>query len=490
MATEKLITQIIVKGDKKANKQVDTLDKSMGGLAKKFAVAGIAAVAVTKSFKFMGESAKLLREDNKEFAKLTAIIKTTGGAAGLTATQMANYANEIQNATGVSNTLLLKSQGMLATFKNISGPVFNRATQAIVDMSAVQGELTGNTLQLGKALNDPTVGLTALSRVGVAFTDEQKNLIKSLQESGDMLGAQNIILKELEGQFKGSAEAMAQNTDLLSASFGDFRKRLAKDVEPAIQGVSGVLNDLISIPVEEQIKREADGFKTLIGILQDTTTSEAMRAVAIKGLQEQYPDYIKNIDLEKGSTEDLNTAVKKYNELTDERLKRAVFEEENKAFIKSIGNLEQKIISATVSYKKYERGVNEGKLEGNNLILYAGNIERLKEELVEAREAQKSFFAETPDEVKFPKLDGGSEDLIIQPKKLIFKPLAIEYDYELDDTILDDNIIEVITHVDVTQLEALPTALDMVKSKASELSEAFSSVFGSLGGALSAYSDM
>jgi hypothetical protein len=68
----------------------------------------------------------------------------------------------------------------------------------------------GAAIQLGKALNDPTQGVSALSRVGVSFTDVQKDMIKKLQESGDMMGAQRIILGELEKQFGGTAEAVGK----------------------------------------------------------------------------------------------------------------------------------------------------------------------------------------------------------------------------------------------------------------------------------------
>ncbi|MES2155937.1 MAG: hypothetical protein V4510_12455, partial [bacterium] len=62
-------------------------------------------------------------------------------------------------------------------------------------------------IKVGKALNDPTKGLTALSRVGILFTDQQKKQIKALQKSGDLLGAQKIILKELGTEFGGSFAA-------------------------------------------------------------------------------------------------------------------------------------------------------------------------------------------------------------------------------------------------------------------------------------------
>ncbi len=52
--------------------------------------------------------------------------------------------------------------------------------------------------------------VTALQRVGITFSEQQKDQIRVLQESGDILGAQTLILKELETQFGGVARAAAE----------------------------------------------------------------------------------------------------------------------------------------------------------------------------------------------------------------------------------------------------------------------------------------
>ena len=62
-------------------------------------------------------------------------------------------------------------------------------------------------LQLAKALEDPAKQVTALARSGTVFTEQQKEQIKTLQASGDLLGAQEIILKEIEAQYGGAARA-------------------------------------------------------------------------------------------------------------------------------------------------------------------------------------------------------------------------------------------------------------------------------------------
>jgi len=147
-------------------------------------------------------------------AQTNAVIKSTGGAAGYTADQFGELASQLSAENGMSkfsDDAILAGENILATFTKIKGPVFADATQTILDMStALGGDLQGTAMQVGKALNDPIGGVTALTRVGVAFTDQQKEQIKALTESGDVIGAQKIILNELATEFGGSAAASVQ----------------------------------------------------------------------------------------------------------------------------------------------------------------------------------------------------------------------------------------------------------------------------------------
>lgn len=96
----------------------------------------------------------------------------------------------------------------LLTFGNVAGTVFDRAQVAALDLATrMGGDLQAATLTIGKALNDPVKGLTALGRAGIQFTAQQKEQIKQMVAVGDAAGAQSIMLAELEKQFGGAAKA-------------------------------------------------------------------------------------------------------------------------------------------------------------------------------------------------------------------------------------------------------------------------------------------
>jgi phage-related minor tail protein len=121
-------------------------------------------------------------------------------------------ASGMQKVTTVGDEVTLGGMAILATFKQIRGEGFERSTKAALDMSAVMGQdLKSSMVMIGKAVNDPITGMSMLTRVGVTFTEQQKDMAKQMQESGDMAGAQNIILKELESQFGDTAAALRED---------------------------------------------------------------------------------------------------------------------------------------------------------------------------------------------------------------------------------------------------------------------------------------
>jgi len=130
---------------------------------------------------FLKDSVGEAREAQKVGALTEQVIKTTGGAAAVTAKQVESLSTAISNKTGIDDEQIQSSANMLLTFTNVKNQVgagndvFNQATQTITDMSAALGQ-DGKTsaVQLGKALNDPIKGITALQRVGVVHEGAER----------------------------------------------------------------------------------------------------------------------------------------------------------------------------------------------------------------------------------------------------------------------------------------------------------------------------
>jgi hypothetical protein len=126
---------------------------------------------------------------------------------------------------------------------NIGKDVFPAATETVLDMSQALGQdLKTSSVQLGKALNDPIKGITALSRVGVSFTDEQKDMIRTMVEAGDVAGAQAVILGELQKEFGGAARAAGET---FAGQLTILQNELGNVVETIGGPVVSVLTELL-----------------------------------------------------------------------------------------------------------------------------------------------------------------------------------------------------------------------------------------------------
>ncbi len=149
----------------------------------------------------------------KAQAQTAAVIASTGGAAGVTADQIRDLANSTEDLTTVDDKTIQQAENLLLTFTNIGSTVFPQATKAVTDMAvamnkgdASTADLDSAAIQLGKALNDPIKGITALSKVGVSFSAQQIDQIKKLSGQGnalkDLTTAHVALTKEQKAYIK------------------------------------------------------------------------------------------------------------------------------------------------------------------------------------------------------------------------------------------------------------------------------------------------
>lgn len=203
-------------------------------------LAGALSVGAVVSF---GRAAVAAAEaQERAERRLESVLRATGHAAGYTGAQLSAMAGELQAATNFSDDAILELQSVLATFKEIRGSEFRAATEAALDLATILGtDLKSAALQLGKALQDPAQGLSALTRAGITFTEAQKRQIEALVEGGRVAEAQRLILAELSGQLGGAArrEVLGYEgaVNQLRNSWGDLLKEFGRLVteSPAVE---------------------------------------------------------------------------------------------------------------------------------------------------------------------------------------------------------------------------------------------------------------
>ncbi len=249
---DKQLKVTIVGDATKARKALQDLDGSLAKTeqtttsfgrtaAKWLAGAGIAKL-VTGSLSEGAESIKVAHQTE-------AVIRSTGEAAHVTAAQVSEMATSISNATGLDDEWIQSGANLLLTFKNIrneagrGNDIFSQTTKIMADMAVATGsDAKSAALQLGKALNDPISGVSKLARVGVTFTEQQKEQIRTMVESGNVMGAQKLILAELSSEFGGSAAAQATGLDRMRTQLKNMEETLGTALMPAIDAASRVLS--------------------------------------------------------------------------------------------------------------------------------------------------------------------------------------------------------------------------------------------------------
>lgn len=255
--------QAFDKLDKTAQRTNATISKTNAAFNALKNAAGL-VIGVGTIAKVFHDLTAATMESEQAQARLTAVLKATGFAAGRTADQIDELATSMAGSTLFDDEAVKNMAGVLATFRNISGETFDQAIRLGADMAQVMGQdLQSSALQLGKALNDPIQGVMALRRVGVQLSAHQKDLIQDFMKVNDLAGAQGVILGELAHEFGGAATAA--NSGLSGAiaqakhQYDNFLESLGKtqQVGGTIQGVFQAIADfwksreLTTSPIED-----------------------------------------------------------------------------------------------------------------------------------------------------------------------------------------------------------------------------------------------
>jgi hypothetical protein len=264
---------------------VSALGTAVGTFAGGAALAGVRALGGAVSG-FLGDAIQESRDAAHGLAQTESVIKSTGGAAKVTAGQIVDMAGALSHSTLFTDDAIQADENLLLTFTNLKNGVgagndiFTQATRVSLDLAQAMGtDASGGAVQLGKALNDPTAGISALTRVGVTFTDQQKKQIKTLQDSGNLMGAQKIILGELNKEFGGSAEAAAKadgGFHLFNQRLSDVKQTIGDALQPALQSLMGFMAGPGLDAVESLGNSIAGGLTTAVTWLGSTAIPNLM----------------------------------------------------------------------------------------------------------------------------------------------------------------------------------------------------------------------
>ena len=346
MGTNEHIIKAKTKGFKKAKKDIKGVNKSLVGMAKAALTAGAALYGAKKLLDGMKAVVNLAARQELAMKKLETVLKSTRNAVGMTSRELAGMASSLQKVTRFGDEAIIEAQSLMLTFTKIGREVMPDAMETVLNMSEAMGtSLKDQVIQLGKALNDPIMGISALSRVGVQLSDDQKELINSFMEVNDVASAQQVILGELETQFGGMAKEGAKTftgqIDQMHNALGDMGEEIGKHIIPMITTLANKIKSFaefvgmyVSEPLSETLKGDRIEFKLYTDMLLDTIRAEEDRSVIIGVLNERFSEHIGDLDLEKARLEDVLELQEDVNEAYMDRIIMAAGEERLKKAVK------------------------------------------------------------------------------------------------------------------------------------------------------------
>lgn len=266
-----IVSKFVDKGVKEAEGAFSGLSKSLGKLGGAIAAA-FSVAAITNFAKESIAAAEGVQVANQRIDQIAKSMNLFGEETQAVSDRLKAYAEANELTVGVDAEVIKATQAKLLTFKELAGTAdeaggaFDRATQAAVDLAAAGfGQAETNAVQLGKALNDPIKGITALTRSGITFTAAEKEKIKTLVESGDVLAAQELVLKAIETQVGGTAAATVTATERMGLAFDNVKETVGAALLPVFESLAMTL-----LPLIENIAPQlATIFEALTPVIED-----------------------------------------------------------------------------------------------------------------------------------------------------------------------------------------------------------------------------
>lgn len=247
----------------------------------KMLAGGLGATAVFfRGWRLAAESIELANTQIQAQAKLQGVLDATGHAAGRSGKQLFEMANSMQEASTLGDEEIIGAMAKMATFKNVQGKVFDDAMQAALDLAHVGfGSIEQASVQMGKALEDPVQGVSALKRVGVSIMADDQKRITALYEQGRLVEAQEVLLKAVKDQVDGVAAGVAATDagklQIINNKLNDMKEVIGAELIPVILALKTwwhkVLQDFV-IPIAKTMNFVVNNWEV---------TFELMKAIGV-----------------------------------------------------------------------------------------------------------------------------------------------------------------------------------------------------------------
>ncbi len=301
----------------------------------KIAVATTAVVGVVSAF---GGLISNIISVRSQFEKYEAILKNTLGSQQKASETMdmisvtaAKTNFSLMELTEVyvklANRNLKPNQDdlmRLADMANSTGKDMGQLSEAILDINN-QERWKEFGVKVTTAGDKVTLSFKGVSQT-VAKTEEAvMNAMIAFGKMPGVFGQTEAISATLQGRISNLGDSWDRMLNAMGE--GGF-SGIVKEVISGIGGIVDGFTNMIKASPVETLQKEQTELNTLVGAITSTNTNQKLRNELIGELQTKYPDFLKNLNIEKLTNEQLQKRLSEVNEEYLKRIRIAVVQED------------------------------------------------------------------------------------------------------------------------------------------------------------------
>lgn len=387
MAEKQVVFQIIVNGNaavqlkniSAAAEQTKSKFKKLGDFTLRLNnIYAAAVVVISKITSAVKEVNAAYNSQIEAEAKLSQVMRNTMGATARHVDGIKALTAAQQRLGVVGDEVQLAGAQELATYltktETLEGliPIMNDMLAQQYGLNATQEQAAQIASMLGKVM-DGQVG--ALSRYGYKFDKAQEKILKFGTEEQRAAVLAEVVGSAVGGVNRRLALTNAGRAKQLANNFGDLKEQLgqlgqiaAQKALPVASKLLGIVQDWIAVSPVTEIAREKAELNVLVGSLIQASDKEGERKRIIDELHAKYPDFLKDIDLEKASTADLRAELEKVNAEYDKRMRKAAYMRRKEALEKQYADKmdDMTYYEMSVDARKKMKELRDGK--GQELV--------------------------------------------------------------------------------------------------------------------------
>ena len=310
--------------------------------------------------------------------------------------RLIKQSQELQKTTLFGDEESIKAAGLLAMLLGDDEKAISKLLPLVQDLATAKfgGNLATAADMVAKSVGSST---NALSRYGITIEG-------AVGSSERLESAINGMNKQVGGQSAAAALVGTGALVQLSNIWGDFQEFLGSALMPALNKVAEWGKDFISNlgpKQSETLRKEQAEVNVLVGAITGENTSREVRKRLISELQTKYPDFLKNLDIEKTTNKELSDRLKDVNEEYEKRIKLAVQQELVNRQAKDFADSIEKEVKLTKTLSKGRAMLAEESSEWNKdqLAALRGQMEYTERQIKKEQDYRQGLNDKIKDSI-------------------------------------------------------------------------------------------